>query len=153
MKSTYNKLRIFDKEMCIMFDIITRNRNKDFYDSIFSDFFPESYNGSLMKADIRENETGYFLDIEIPGTKKEDIKLITNDDILTINVKREETLTADNEKYIRKERKYGSMSRSFTIRDIDRDNISAKYVNGVLHVFLPKIKEEELDRTRTINIE
>mgnify|MGYP001023249737 CR=1 FL=1 len=136
-----------------MFDILTRNRNRDFYDSFFDDFLPDAYEGKLMKVDIRESDTAYILDIEIPGVKKEDIRLITNDDILTINVKREELMTDNNEKYLRKERKFGSMSRSFTIKDIDKDNISAKYLDGILSVNIPKITEATLDRTRTINIE
>ena len=135
-----------------MFDILTRNRNRDFYDSFFDDFLPDAYEGKLMKVDIRESDTAYILDIEIPGVKKEDIRLITNDDILTINVKREELMTDNNEKYLRKERKFGSMSRSFTIKDIDKDNISAKYLDGILSVNIPKITEATLDRTRTINI-
>lgn len=136
-----------------MLDIITRKRNQDLYDSFFNDFFPDNYDGKMMKVDIRENENHYFLDVEIPGVKKENIKLIVNDDILTINIKREEQLSDANEKYIRKERRFGSMSRSFTIRDIDKDNITAKYLNGVLHISLPKLTEEELDRTKTISID
>lgn len=136
-----------------MLDLITRNRHRDFYDSFFSDFFPDNYDGKLMKVDIRENDEAYFLDVEVPGVKKENIKIITNDDILTINVKREENETDNNEKYIRKERKFGSMSRSFTIRDIDKDNITAKYSEGMLYIRIPKLTEEQVDKTRTINIE
>lgn len=136
-----------------MLDIITRKNYHDFYDSFFADFFPESYNGKIMKVDIREDESAYYLDVEVPGVKKENIKLITNDDILTINVKREENLTSNNEKYLRKERKFGSFSRSFTIRDIDKDNIRAKYHEGMLYVTIPKLTEEALDKTRTIDIE
>ncbi len=136
-----------------MLDIITKNRNHDFYDQFFSDFYPDSYDGRLMKVDIRENEESYMLDVEIPGVRKEDIRLITNDDILTINVKRDEIETDRNDKFIRRERKFGSMSRSFTIRDIDQDNIYAKYQNGVLHVLLPKISQEQYERTRTIKID
>jgi len=135
-----------------MLDIISRNRNKD-YDSFFSDFFPEGFDGKIMKVDVRENENAYMLDIEIPGVQKEDIKLITNDDILTINVKREDNISSTNDKYIRKERKFGSMSRSFTIRDIDNERINAKYENGVLYVSLPKITQAQLDRTKMINID
>jgi len=133
-----------------MLDIIKKDSNREFYDSFFSDFLPEGYDGKLMRVDIRENDYAYYLDVEVPGVKKENIKLITNDDILTINIKREES---NNDNYIRRERKLGSMSRSFTIREIDKDNISAKYSEGMLYICIPKLTEEDLDKTRTINID
>ncbi len=134
-----------------MFDTITRKRDQDYYDNLLSDY--ENYDGKLMKVDIKETNTYYVLDVEIPGVQKEDIRLITNDDILTINVKKEESINSSNEKYVRQERKFGSMSRSFTIRDIDQDSINAKYENGVLYITLPKVSEEQLNHVKTINIE
>ena len=136
-----------------MFDIVNRTRNKDFYDSFFNDFFSDAYEGKMMKVDIRDQEQVFILDAEIPGVRKEDIKILTNDDMLTINVKREEKSSSGNEKYLRKERKFGSFSRTFTIRDIDKENINARYTDGILTVTLPKLSGEEHVRTKIIKID
>ena len=123
-----------------MFDIVNRTRNKDFYDSFFNDFFSDAYEGKMMKVDIRDQEQVFILDAEIPGVRKEDIK-------------REEKSFTGNEKYLRKERKFGSFSRTFTIRDIDKENINARYTDGILTVTLPKLSGEEHVRTKIIKID
>ena len=80
------------------------------------------------------------------GTKaKEDIKLDINGSYLVISAEHnsENDQKEDNGKYIRRERSFGSYKRSFDISDVNADNISAEYKNGVLCIDLPKKKPEE----------
>lgn len=110
-----------------------------------------------MKTDIKENDTNYEMDIEMPGLKKEDIELTLKDGCLTIateqNGSNEEK--DENGKMIRQERYSGRMSRSFYVgEDIKEDDITAKYDNGVLKICIPKKEAQEaVPEKRRIAIE
>ena len=96
---------------------------------------------NMMKTDVKEHETGYEVDIDLPGFKKDELNLDLTDGYLTISASK--GLDKDEEdkkgKYIRKERYAGSMSRSFYVGDgITEDDIKAKYENGILKLSIPK---------------
>jgi len=116
--------------------------SRSFFEDFFNDpFFREGFIPATgIKADIRENDKEYVLDIEIPGVKKEDIKLELRDDVLTVSVDRNEEINEEGSNYIRRERRYGSLSRSFYVENIRPEDVKAKYTNGVLTVTLPKDK-------------
>lgn len=124
--------------------ISTRGDVWDVSKSFFEDFFNDPFfRGTFLpttgiKADIRENEKEYVLDVEIPGVKKEDIKLELRDDVLTVSVDQNEEVKEERGNYIRRERRYGSFSRSFYVDNIKAENVSAKYTDGILTVTLPK---------------
>ena len=130
----------------------------------FDDFFDDTKNAlkampstNLMKTDIIENENGYELDIELPGYAKEDIKGELKDGYLTVSAAKSESNDKkdDEGKYIRKERYYGSCSRSFYVGDaITEEDIKAKFENGVLKMSIPKKeKEPEVEEKKFISIE
>ena len=93
-----------------------------------------------FRTDIRESDGRYVLDAELPGFNKEDIHLDLKDGILTISAEHKEDKDEKDAKgnFIRRERRYGSFSRSFDVTGIDVENISAAYNNGVLELTLPK---------------
>lgn len=108
--------------------------------------FNEIGNMSLrsLKSDIKETDTSYTVEAELPGFDKKDIDVSLENGVLTIKaeVKKE---TEDKEKkdgYIRKERYSGSYVRSYTFDDIDEEKVNAKYENGILKVELPKVEKE-----------
>ncbi len=111
-------------------------------DSIFTNFFNDSSLGfsglQSIKADVRETEKDFIVEAEIPGAKKEDIKLDLRDDRLTISVETSEEKNEEKNNYIRRERRYGSSSRSFYVQNVKHEDVTAKYENGVLTVVLPK---------------
>ena len=110
-----------------------------------------------MKTDIRETETTYELDVAVPGYKKEDVKLTLKDGYLTISATTSNNVdeTDDNGKYIRRERSFGSCSRSFYVgEDVTKDDIKAKLTDGILNVIIPKKEEpEKVEEDHTIPIE
>lgn len=126
--------------------------------SIFDEFFNEPFfNGAMfdahpMKADIRETEKEYIIDAEIPGVNKENIKLDLRDDVLTIVVEHNEETNEERENFVRKERRYGSYSRSFYVENVKHDQVNARYNNGILTVTLPK-EDEGKARKRNIEIQ
>ena len=95
----------------------------------------------IMKTDVKENENGYDLEIELPGYKKEDLQLELKDGYLNISAS---TKTSNDEKdkkgqYIRRERYIGTSSRSFYVgEDVTEEDIKAKFEDGILNVYVPK---------------
>lgn len=109
--------------------------------------------GNTFKTDIKEDDGKFVLEADLPGFKKEDIKLDVDNDILTISAERhsehEEKDKAGN--YIRCERSYGMYSRSFDMSAIDSEKITASYEDGVLRLDMPK-KEELIPKKHEIEI-
>ena len=93
-----------------------------------------------FSTDIQDNGSSYTLEAELPGFNKEDIAIDIEGDQLTIQAqhKTENDQKDDQGNYLRRERYYGSYSRSFDISQIAADQISASYENGVLKLDLPK---------------
>ena len=93
-----------------------------------------------FRTDITETGDAYKLEADLPGFKKEEIKIDIDDDILVIKAEHSEDKDEKNENgsYLRRERYYGSYSRSFNVSEIDQEGISAAYENGVLTLNMPK---------------
>ncbi len=96
---------------------------------------------NVMRTDIKETETGFELAIDLPGYKKEDVKAELKDGYLTISAetKQDNDEKDDNGKYIRRERYYGTCSRSFYVgEDVTQEDIRAKFEDGILKLSVPK---------------
>lgn len=116
-------------------------------DRVFEDVFRDvatmnaGFMPNAMRVDISEDEKNIYIEAEMPGLKKEDVKISIEDDILTIRGERKQETEEKKKNYHRVERYYGSFSRSFTLgENIDRENIDAKYEEGVLRLTLPKVE-------------
>ncbi len=98
-----------------------------------------------FKTDIRDTGDEIELKADLPGFNKEDIDVSIDGDILSIKASRKsEHDEKDNDgNYIRRERSFGSYSRSFDVSNIDIENINAKYEDGVLTLDMPKHVEEK----------
>ena len=105
---------------------------------------------AAFSTDIKDNGDHYTLEADLPGVKKDDIKLDLTDNVLTINAERHSEYEEKDKKgnYVRCERSYGSYQRSFDTTGIDTDNIEAEFVDGVLKLTLPKIKEVKPESRR-----
>ena len=103
-----------------------------------------------FKTDIRETETAYILDAELPGFSKEDIHAEVRNGYLTIHAEHKSENEEKDEKnnYIRRERSYGSFSRSFDLEGIKSDEITASYKDGVLSLTLPKEETKQTEGRR-----
>lgn len=110
----------------------------DMFDNFERSFFGSSAAGSSFRTDIRDEGDRFVLEAELPGFKKEDIKLDLKDGILTISAQHTAESEEKKDRYIRRERRYGSFSRSFDVSGIQEDHITAAYNNGVLELALPK---------------
>ena len=109
-----------------------------------------------MKTDVRETDSGYEVDIDLPGFKKDEINIQLDNGYLSISAAK--GLDKDEQdkegKYIRKERYAGSMSRSFYVGNaITQYDIKAKYESGILRLSVPKKAAEEIEGAKRIAIE
>ena len=109
-----------------------------------------------MLTDVKEQEDHYEVEIDLPGFKKEDIKVELNEGYLTITANKglKEEEKNKTGKIVRQERYSGTMSRSFYVGEqMTAEDITAKYEDGVLSLNVPKKEEKKLPETHTIMIE
>ena len=118
---------------------------RDMFDDFFGNSLSNYRTNDLMKTDIKDTDNAYELTIDMPGIKKEDIKAELKDGYLTVNATSgySNDDKASNGKYIRRERHYGSCSRSFYVGNaVTQDDIKASFENGTLKLVIPK-KEDK----------
>ncbi|MHA8137995.1 Hsp20/alpha crystallin family protein [Lactobacillaceae bacterium Scapto_B20] len=134
-------------------DLSDMNSRLDPMDAFLGDFgksFLSSYAGNQMKTDVVENNDNYEVDSELPGFKKNDIKLDYNDD--TLNVRAVHDLTKEdndeNGNVLRRERSSSNIARSFYLPSVDSSKIKATYDGGMLKITLPKRSEDQRKGTK-----
>ena len=148
-----------------MFTPAIFTRNNHFWRDPFEDFnvmFPALFDdGGLEKSfagfntDVMEKDGNYVLQAELPGFNKEDIHVDLKDDILTISASHNEEKKEEDEKtkYIRRERRSASYSRSFRVANVLHEDVHAAYNNGVLEVTFPKRDSLPEKETKKIEIQ
>lgn len=128
---------------------------KEFNEGLAGDFNTDFDNETgrwSPKVDIVENEKSYVVRAEVPGVSREDIDIDLKENTLVIKGEKKSEKKDEKENYVRVESTYGSFQRSFFLDEkIDRNNISAKYKDGVLEVTLPK-KEEATPRKIEVKV-
>ena len=135
-------------------------RKTSIFPSILEDFFGinnfniVNTNNFLPAVNIKETENSYELQMAIPGKTKKDFLIEFENDVLSISDVMTKSNKLDNkETFPLHEFSYNEFKRSFKIpKIVDRDKISAKYLNGVLHVFLPKLKESISSSKKIVKI-
>lgn len=121
-----------------------------FYDDDFEKMFmPKSYQ-SEMKCDLYEKKNRYYIELDLPGYKKDDITIEVKDDYLTVTADKVMERDTEKKNYIRKERTYGKYTRTFRLAGMNTDEIEAKTKHGILYIKIPKL--EEPGQTKTIKI-
>ena len=138
--------------------MIPRKRNEfDLFNDFFGgdDFFSRR-ESSIMKTDIKEKKDKYVIEMDLPGYEKQNINLSLKDGYLDVSAKVEKEETHDeHERFVHKERFYGTCSRSFYVGDqITEEDIHAEFKNGILSVSIPKKDEKKaLNEAKHIEIE
>ena len=150
----------------MMPSIFGENLFDDWMDFPFDNFDRAFWNGknplygknakNMMKTDIREHDNGYELDVDLPGFKKDEIKVELEDGYLTISAAK--GLDKDQQdkkgKYIRRERYAGAMQRSFYVGDgVTQEDVKAKFEDGILRLSIPKKDVQTVETKKTIAIE
>ncbi|HCW79566.1 MAG TPA: hypothetical protein DG942_00500 [Ruminococcaceae bacterium] len=128
----------FERNTGSLFDAVDRMMDESFFGGLSRQFAP-------CRTDIIDGGDKYLLKADLPGFDKDDIKISIQDNVLDITAERRENKDDKDKKgnYIRRERRYDSFSRSFSLDGIDASKINASYTNGVLSLELPKAQEEK----------
>jgi HSP20 family protein len=120
---------------------------KRFFPSVSSFFKDDKMSGFKPAVNTREGEYAYHVEVDLPGVKKEDVKVDITGHMLTISGERKTKEEVNEKEYYKCESSYGKFQRSFSLpENIDKENLSAIYENGVLEVVIPKSKTEEVKK-------
>jgi HSP20 family protein len=137
--------RIYRSLPSVWDNFFSNNFMPDFFDS-------ESYK-NVPAVNILENDDEYVIEVAAPGLEKKDFKIDLENNILTVSSEKEDKSEDKNDKTIRKEFRYSSFSRTFTLPEtIDSDKIRAKHKDGVLAVSIPKRETARIKPPRQIAI-
>ena len=141
-------------------NVATRGLFDEFSNDFFRPFFEGGFNGLMrperaMKVDVRDDGDKYTLEADIPGVSKDDLKVEVVNGVMTIsaNYNQEKEEKGEDERYVYRERRCGSMSRAFNVEGIREADITASFKDGVLTLSLPKEEAKALPEAKTIAIE
>ncbi len=136
--------------------MIPRRNDFDLLDDLFKDPFFSNHESKMMKTDIKENENGYSIVVDLPGYEKENIKIDAEEGYLTIHASmNEENNNEENGKFVRRERYFGECSRSFYVGEaVETEDVKASFKNGTLKLEVPKKeKQKEIVEKKYVQIE
>jgi len=141
-------------EVLIMFELTPYSTRRSVYDpfNLFSEFFGTNNAPMELRTDITDKGDSFVLEADLPGFKKDDIRIDLENDRLTIKAERRSEHEDNKSGCIRRERRFGSFERSFDVSGIDTSGIKANYTDGVLTLTLPK-RPELVPDNRSIVIE
>ena len=122
-------------------------------DRFFNDTMTRSGGSSFQpRVDIVENEKAFELHVAVPGMNKEDFQIEMKDNFLTVSGERKFTSEQKDTNWHSIETQFGNFTRSFSLPDnVDASKISAKYINGILEVSIPKDEKKALKTTIKVN--
>ncbi len=130
----------------------------DDFNQLFQGFFrpmaqSDFPNARLPAVNVDEKEDRFLLNAELPGFNKEDIHVKMQNGVLTIEAEHKEETKKEEQGNILNERRYESYSRTLNFgKNIDENDVSASYKNGILKLDIPKLRVENKEHKR-INIE
>ncbi|MGA2762001.1 MAG: Hsp20/alpha crystallin family protein [Spirochaetia bacterium] len=108
--------------------------------SWFDEIFTEPVFGhSTPAVDVKETDSEYLMEVELPGLTEKDVEVKLDNNLLTISSRKEEKKEEKKNGYLMRERRASSFTRSFVLPEgIDREKIAAEFKNGILNLSFPK---------------
>lgn len=139
---------------------LTHGLFEDFANDFFKPFFEGGFAQMArperaMKVDVRDDGDHYTLEADMPGVSKDDLKVEIANGVMTISAEynQEKEEKGDEDRYVYRERRCGSVSRAFNVEGIREEDISAEFKDGVLRLTLPKQEAKALPEARQIAIQ
>jgi HSP20 family protein len=119
------------------------------FDRLFDGIF-EDRTTSVPAVDVRETETGWHMEVDLPGLSDKDVEVKLENNLLTISSRKEQEQQEKKNGYLLHERRASSFCRSFVLPDdVDREKIEAAFANGVLSLSFTKVPAAQ---PRTIEV-
>jgi HSP20 family protein len=113
----------------------------DFFRSFFAPFAQETLSGGF-RVDVRDMGDRFLMEADLPGVKRDQVKIEVDDGVLTIRAEMDNTKQEERDNYVMCERRYGKMQRSFNVSGVVESDITAEFTDGVLKLSLPKLTEQ-----------
>jgi HSP20 family protein len=127
--------------------------NRDWADSTLAN---RNYSATLPAVNVRETNDDYRIEVAAPGMNRDEFKVELDNNVLTISSQHEDNHEEQDEarNYTRREFNYQSFQRSFTLPEnkVEGEKISARYVDGILHITVPKKDEAKVKPVKQITI-
>ena len=141
-----------------------------FGENLFDDFFSDPFGmmvpqgrdplygkhaKNLMKTEVRETESTYELDVDLPGFTKDEVNVELKNGYLTIQAAKglDKDQSDKKGKYIRQERYAGACSRTFYVGEgVEPEDVTAKFENGILQLSIPKEAKKQLPKNTSVTI-
>ena len=109
------------------------------FDSAFQNSGHPSYAATTPRVDVQEKADAYHLEAELPGLTEKDFTVNVEHNLLTISSQQEHSDEREENGYVIRERRSGAFRRSFALpEEVDADQISATFKNGLLTLTVPK---------------
>ncbi len=132
-------------------------RNNMIFPALMNEIFNPDWFGGIEKVGVKippvniaSNETGFELELIVPGIRKEDLNIEIDADVLTVSVEVKNTSAEGDKEYTRREFSLSRFSRSFTLPEtVNTEKIEVNYEDGILAFRLPK-KEEALPKPKRV---
>ena len=134
-----------------------------FGENLFDDFFDypfvknEAESNGLMKTDIKETDSGFELEMDLPGFKKDEIKVSLDNGYMTVSAAKgldKDEQEKKSGKYIRRERYAGACERSFYVgENVTEADIKGEFKHGILKLLVPKKDKPAVEEKKYIAIE
>ncbi|WP_349402065.1 Hsp20 family chaperone [Candidatus Phytoplasma solani] len=130
----------------MLFNLI--NQEKD----LFEDLFVETK--SIMKADVQEKDNQYLITIELPGFKKEDIKVALEKGYLIVEAKTAQESEKEENNFLRKERLQGLFRRNFYLGEgFTLEDIQGSLEEGLLKLTIAKKEKNKIEEKRYLELQ
>ncbi len=141
-----------------MLPVSKKYNNQNWLPNIFNDFFDNDWmvktNATAPAINVLENEAGYEIELAAPGMTKDDFKVCLDDNgdlVINMEKKEENTEGKKHGHYLRREFSYSKFRQTMILPDdVEKEEISASVVNGVLKVEIPKIRKPEVPQSKKI---
>lgn len=135
------------------FSMLDEMMKDDFFPALSSDLMGMDFSSHMPAVNISEEADRYQVELSAPGLTKENIKVEVLDGNLVISAENKQESKTENKKYSRREFSYGTFRKSFILSDdVQEDNITANYENGILNITIPKKEEAKPKPAREIKI-
>lgn len=124
-----------------------------FGDDLWNRFFDDTESVTVPSVNIKEGKDEYAIEVAAPGFDKKDFRIDLNNNVLEISSEKEVKEENKDEKVMRREFRYSSFKRTFTLPDtVDTEKIKASYKDGILSISVPKKDEAKVKPTKQIAI-
>lgn len=125
----------------------------EFFGRGLSDFLNQSWTSSSPSVNVTDQDDNYLIEVAAPGLERKDFDINLKDNTLIVEVEKEVDSEENDEKVIRREFNYTRFERHFQMpENVNVENISATYKNGVLNINLPKVQKKEEESVKRIEI-